>query len=110
MTTARAFRGYRFPAALHRRRPAQAALAGLGTAARAKEPSGWWCGQAFDPAVGEHALEVTVADRELQVPAHRPEDHLSPSPRRRRPASAARSQSSETRVRVSCPGSDKLQA
>ena len=30
----------------------------------------------LDPAIGEHALEVAVADRELQVPAHRPEDHL----------------------------------
>ena len=27
-------------------------------------------------AVGEHALEVTIADRELEVPAHRPEDDL----------------------------------
>src|SRR3954454_17220312 len=26
----------------------------------------------LDAAVGEHALEVAVADRELQVPAHRP--------------------------------------
>ena len=30
----------------------------------------------LDPAVGEHALEVAVADRELQVPAHRPKDDL----------------------------------
>ena len=30
----------------------------------------------LDPAIGEHALEVAVADRELQVPAHRPKDHL----------------------------------
>ena len=30
----------------------------------------------LDAAVGEHALEVAVADRELQVPAHRPEDDL----------------------------------
>jgi predicted TIM-barrel fold metal-dependent hydrolase len=29
-----------------------------------------------DAAVGEHALEVAVADRELQVPAHRPQDDL----------------------------------
>src|SRR3954451_6459818 len=27
-------------------------------------------------AVGQHPLEVAVADRELQVPAHRPEDDL----------------------------------
>src|SRR3954447_22568849 len=44
-------------------------------------------GEALDPAVhgrvihcdapvGEHGLEVAVADRELQVPAHGPEDHL----------------------------------
>src|SRR3954452_4054176 len=26
--------------------------------------------------VGEHGLEVAVADRELQIPAHGPEDHL----------------------------------
>src|SRR4051812_25815878 len=30
----------------------------------------------LDAAVGEHALEVAVADRELQIPAHRPEDNL----------------------------------
>ena len=30
----------------------------------------------LDAAVGQHALEVAVADRELQVPAHRPEDDL----------------------------------
>src|SRR3712207_9392334 len=29
-----------------------------------------------DAAVSEHQLEVAVADREPQVPAHRPEDHL----------------------------------
>src|SRR5215204_7117068 len=29
-----------------------------------------------DAAVGEHQLQVAVADRELQVPAHRPEDDL----------------------------------
>src|SRR4051794_31026463 len=29
-----------------------------------------------DAPVGEHGLEIAVADRELQVPAHRPEDHL----------------------------------
>src|SRR4051812_15989375 len=29
-----------------------------------------------DAPVGEHGLEVAVADRELQVPAHRPQDHL----------------------------------
>src|SRR4051812_49403882 len=44
-------------------------------------------GEALDPAVhgrvihrdapvGEHGLEVAVADRELQVPAHRSQDHL----------------------------------
>src|SRR4051812_30744686 len=44
-------------------------------------------GEALDPAVhgrvvdrhaavGQHQLEVAVADRELQVPAHRPEDDL----------------------------------
>ena len=44
-------------------------------------------GEALDPAVhgrvihrdapvGEHPLEVAVADRELQVPAHGPKDHL----------------------------------
>src|SRR3954451_13833333 len=27
-------------------------------------------------AVGQHPLEVAVADRELQIPAHRPEDDL----------------------------------
>src|SRR3954453_7966521 len=27
-------------------------------------------------AIGEHPLEVAVADRELQIPAHGPEDHL----------------------------------
>src|SRR4051794_2827837 len=27
-------------------------------------------------AIGEHGLEVAVADRELQIPAHSPEDHL----------------------------------
>jgi len=27
-------------------------------------------------AIGEHGLEIAVADRELQVPAHRPQDHL----------------------------------
>jgi uncharacterized protein YjbI with pentapeptide repeats len=30
----------------------------------------------LDPTVGEHPLEVTVADGELQVPAQRPEDDL----------------------------------
>src|SRR4051812_45921622 len=30
----------------------------------------------LNPAVGEHQLEVAVADRELQVPAHRPQDDL----------------------------------
>ena len=30
----------------------------------------------LDAAVDEHALEVAVADRELQVPPHRPEDDL----------------------------------
>ena len=30
----------------------------------------------LDPAIGEHLLEVAVADRELQVPAHRPKDDL----------------------------------
>jgi len=30
----------------------------------------------LDPAVGEHVIEVAVADRELQVPAHRPQDDL----------------------------------
>src|SRR3954453_17704324 len=45
-------------------------------------------GEALDPAVhgrvihlhapvGEHGLEIAIADRELQVPAHGPEDHLS---------------------------------
>src|ERR687893_2943244 len=29
-----------------------------------------------DASVGEHGLEVAVADRELQVPAHGPEDYL----------------------------------
>src|SRR3712207_3061990 len=38
-----------------------------------------------DPAVGEHALEVAVADRELQVPPDRPEDQGS-----RRPGSGSR--------------------
>ena len=44
-------------------------------------------GEALDPAVqrdmvhlhapiGQHGLEVAEADSELQVPAHRPEDHL----------------------------------
>jgi hypothetical protein len=27
-------------------------------------------------AVGQHQLEVVVADRELQIPAHRPENDL----------------------------------
>ncbi len=31
----------------------------------------------LDTAVDEHALEVAVADWELQIPPHRPEDHLS---------------------------------
>src|SRR3954466_5100284 len=30
----------------------------------------------LDPTIGQHQLEVAVADRELQVPAHRPEDDL----------------------------------
>ena len=30
----------------------------------------------LDPAIGQHALKVAVADRELQVPAHRPQDDL----------------------------------
>jgi hypothetical protein len=30
----------------------------------------------LDAAVGEHPLQVAVADRELQVPAHRPKDDL----------------------------------
>jgi hypothetical protein len=30
----------------------------------------------LDAAIGEHALEVAVADREPQVPAHRPKDDL----------------------------------
>src|SRR4051812_3723863 len=30
----------------------------------------------LDTTVGQHALEVAVADRELQVPAHRPKDDL----------------------------------
>ena len=29
----------------------------------------------LDTPVGKHGLEVAVADRELQVPAHRPQDH-----------------------------------
>ena len=29
-----------------------------------------------DAAVGEHGLEVAVADRELEIPAHGPQDHL----------------------------------
>jgi hypothetical protein len=29
-----------------------------------------------DPAAGEHRLEVALADRGLQVPPHRPQDHL----------------------------------
>ena len=35
-------------------------------------------GRGVDPdaAVGQHALELAVANRELEVPAHRPEDHL----------------------------------
>jgi hypothetical protein len=35
----------------------------------------WSCGRG-DAAVGEHAFQVMVADRELQVPTHRPQDHL----------------------------------
>jgi hypothetical protein len=27
-------------------------------------------------AIGEHSLEIAIADRELQVPAHRPQDYL----------------------------------
>src|SRR3954452_576764 len=30
----------------------------------------------LDPTIGQHELQVAVADRELQVPAHRPEDDL----------------------------------
>src|SRR3954463_4677123 len=30
----------------------------------------------LDPTIGQHPLEVTVADRELEVPAHRPQDDL----------------------------------
>ncbi len=30
----------------------------------------------LDASIGEHALEISVADRELQVPAHRPHDDL----------------------------------
>jgi hypothetical protein len=30
----------------------------------------------LDPAIGQHALKVAVADRELQVPAHHPKDDL----------------------------------
>src|SRR3954449_11822218 len=44
-------------------------------------------GEALDPAVhgrvidhhaaiGEHSLKIAIADRELQVPAHRPQDYL----------------------------------
>ena len=29
-----------------------------------------------DAAIGEHSLQIAIADRELQVPAHRPQDHL----------------------------------
>jgi hypothetical protein len=31
----------------------------------------------LDATIGEHALKVAVADRELQVPAHRPKDDLA---------------------------------
>src|ERR1044071_9960238 len=29
-----------------------------------------------DASIGEHGLEVAIADRELHTPAHGPEDHL----------------------------------
>ena len=50
----------------------------------------------LNAAVGQHALEVSIADRELQIPAHRPQDDLG------RKAEAAKHPSRAHPWRSSC--------